>query len=65
MTSLQKLSVNVETGEETLIDLTADEVAAFQASVKPLKMKKQQFLLRLKAMKKLKQQHKQNLLHLV
>ena len=36
MTTPQKLSVNVETGEETLIDLTADEVAEFEASVKAL-----------------------------
>lgn len=34
MTKLQKLNVNVETGEETLIDLTADELADFEASVK-------------------------------
>jgi hypothetical protein len=36
MDKLQKLSVNVETGEETLIDLTADELAEFEASVKAL-----------------------------
>jgi hypothetical protein len=36
MTRLQKLSVNVETGEETLIDLTADELAEFEAGVKTL-----------------------------
>ena len=36
MTKLQKLSVNVKTGEETLIDLTADEVTDFEASVKAL-----------------------------
>jgi uncharacterized small protein (DUF1192 family) len=36
MTQLQKLSVNVETGEETLIDLTADEIAAFELGVKAL-----------------------------
>jgi len=36
MTTLQKLSVNVETGEEALIDLTADELAEFEASVKTL-----------------------------
>jgi hypothetical protein len=36
MTQLQKLSVNVETGEETLIDLTAEEIADFEASVKAL-----------------------------
>lgn len=36
MDKLQKLSVNVETGEETLIDLTADELAQFEAGVKAL-----------------------------
>ena len=36
MTTPQKLSVNVETGEEILIDLTADELADFEASVKAL-----------------------------
>ena len=36
MTKLQKLSVNVETGEETLIDLTAEELADFEANVKAL-----------------------------
>ena len=36
MTKLQKLSVNVETGEESLIDLTAEELADFEASVKAL-----------------------------
>jgi len=36
MTKLQKLSVNVETGEETLIDLTAEELADYDASVKAL-----------------------------
>ena len=36
MTKLQKLSVNVETGEETLIDLTAEELTDFEASVKAL-----------------------------
>mgnify|MGYP001079160243 CR=1 FL=1 len=36
MTTPQKLSVNVETGEETLIDLTAEELADFDASVKAL-----------------------------
>ena len=36
MTKLQKLSVNVETGEETLIDLTAEELVDFEASVKAL-----------------------------
>jgi hypothetical protein len=34
MTTPQKLSVNVETGEESLIDLTADELADFESSVK-------------------------------
>jgi len=36
MTTPQKLSVNVETGEEALIDLTANELADFEASVKAL-----------------------------
>ena len=36
MTTPQKLSVNVETGENTLIDLTAEELADFEASVKAL-----------------------------
>jgi len=36
MTKLQRLSVNVKTGEETLIDLSADELAEFEASVKTL-----------------------------
>jgi hypothetical protein len=36
MTTPQKLSVNVQTGEETLIDLTAQEIADFEASVKTL-----------------------------
>lgn len=49
MTSLQKLSVNVETGEETLIDLTADEVAAFQASVKALEDEKAAILAKIKS----------------
>lgn len=40
MTKLQKLSVNVETGEETLIDLTPDEIAQFDASVKALEDEK-------------------------
>jgi hypothetical protein len=34
MSTPQKLSVNVETGEESLIDLTADELADFEAGVK-------------------------------
>ena len=41
MTKLQKLSVNVETGEETLIDLTPDEIALFEASVKALEDEKE------------------------
>jgi len=36
MTTPQKLSVNVETGEQSLIDLTTDEVADFEAGVKAL-----------------------------
>jgi len=36
MSTPQKLSVNVETGEESLIDLTADELADFEAGVKAL-----------------------------
>lgn len=40
MDKLQKLSVNVETGEETLIDLTADEIAEFEESVQALKNEK-------------------------
>jgi hypothetical protein len=49
MTSLQKLSVNVETGEETLIDLTADEVATFEASVKALEDEKAAILAKVKS----------------
>jgi hypothetical protein len=49
MTSLQKLSVNVETGEETLIDLTADEVATFEASVKALEDEKVAILAKVKS----------------
>jgi hypothetical protein len=40
MDKLQKLSVNVETGEETLVDLTADEIVKFEASVKALEDEK-------------------------
>jgi len=36
MSTPQKLSVNVETGEESLIDLTAEELADFEAGVKAL-----------------------------
>jgi uncharacterized small protein (DUF1192 family) len=48
MTKLQKLSVNVETGEETLIDLTPDEVATFEAGVKALQDEKAALLAKVK-----------------
>jgi biopolymer transport protein ExbD len=48
MTKPQKLSVNVETGEEILIDLTADEIATFEASVKALEDEKAATLVKIK-----------------
>jgi pimeloyl-CoA synthetase len=36
MSKPQKLSVNVETGEEILVDLNKDEILEFEASVKAL-----------------------------
>ena len=32
---MQRLDVNVETGEETVVDLTSDEIAAMQATNTP------------------------------
>lgn len=49
MTSLQKLSVNVETGEETLIDLTPEEVVEFEAGVKALEDEKAAILAKVKS----------------
>ncbi len=48
MDKLQKLSVNVETGEETLIDLTPDEIAEFEASVQALEDEKAAILAKIK-----------------
>lgn len=49
MQKLQKLSVNVETGEETLIDLTPDEIAQFEASVQALENEKAEIKAKIKA----------------
>ena len=49
MTKLQKLSVNVETGEETLIDLSAEEIAEFESNVKALEDKTLEIKTNLKA----------------
>ena len=48
MDKLQKLSVNVETGEETLIDLTPEEVIEFKAGVKALEDEKAEILAKIK-----------------
>ena len=49
MDKFQKLSVNVETGEETVIDLTSDEIAEFEASVEALQNEKTQIKSKIKS----------------
>jgi uncharacterized small protein (DUF1192 family) len=49
MDKLQKLSVNVETGEETLIDLTPEEVAEFEVGVKALQDEKAEIKAKIKS----------------
>ena len=49
MTTPQKLSVNVETGENTLIDLTSKEVAEFEAGVKALQDEKAEIEAKIKS----------------
>jgi uncharacterized small protein (DUF1192 family) len=49
MDKLQKLSVNVETGEETLIDLTPEEVAEFEIGVKALQDEKAEIEAKIKS----------------
>ena len=55
MDKLQKLSVNVETGKETVIDLTSDEIAEFEASVEALQNEKTQIKAKIKSDEEAKQ----------
>jgi DNA-binding transcriptional regulator YhcF (GntR family) len=55
MDKLQKLSVNVETGEETLIDLTDEEILVFQAGVEALENEKAQIEAKIKSDEETKQ----------